>query len=73
MKITYDPEADAMYIYLQGNPDEKVEHTEELGDGIAIDYGEGDTVMGVEILDASIRLGFRRGRPEISLEQLGVS
>lgn len=30
MKITYDAEADAMYIYLQGKPGEKVDRTEEL-------------------------------------------
>ena len=32
MKITYDAEADAMYIYLQGKPGEAVDHTEVLGE-----------------------------------------
>ena len=36
MKITYDAEADAMYIYLQGKPGQLVDHTQELGDGIAL-------------------------------------
>jgi len=70
MKITYDAEADAMYIYLQGKPGEKVSRTQELGDGIAIDYGPGGAVFGIEILDASHRLGFPRGCPEVSLEQM---
>lgn len=70
MKITYDAEADAIYIYLQGKPGERVDHTEELGDGIAVDYGQGDSVFGIEILDASKKLGFPRGSPEVSLEQM---
>ena len=70
MKITYDAEADAMYIYLQGKPGEAVDHTEVLGGGIAVDYGPGGVVLGVEILDASGKLGFPRGCPEVSLEQM---
>lgn len=70
MKITYDAEADAMYIYLQGQPGDKVHRTEELGGGIAVDYGPGGTVFGIEILDASEKLRFPRGCPEVSLEQM---
>ena len=70
MKITYDAEADAMYIYLEGRPGEAVNRTQELGDGIAVDYTGADGIYGIEILDASKRLGFTRGCPEVSLEQL---
>lgn len=70
MKITYDAEADAMYIYLQGTPGDTVDHTEVIGDGIAVDYGPGDAVFGIEILHASETLRFPRGCPEISLEQM---
>ena len=70
MKITYDAEADAMYIYLQGKPGEKADHTEELGEGIAVDYGPEGAVFGIEILDASEKLRFPRGCPEVSLEQM---
>ena len=70
MKITYDAEVDAMYIYLEGKPGETVDHTQELGDGIALDYTAAEGVFGIEILDASRRLGFPRGCPEVSLEQL---
>ena len=70
MKITYDADADALYIYLQGKPGEQVSRTEELEDGIAVDYGPGGAVFGIEILDASKKLGFPRGCPEVSLEQM---
>jgi uncharacterized protein YuzE len=70
MKITYDAEADAMYIYLQGTPGDTVHHTEVIGGGIAVDYGPGGTVFGIEILNASETLHFPRGCPEVSLEQM---
>jgi uncharacterized protein YuzE len=70
MRITYDAEADALYIYLQGKPGQVVDRTQELGNGIAVDYTSGDEVFGIEILDASERLGYARGCPEVSLEQL---
>ena len=70
MKITYDAEADAMYIYLEGKPGQVVNRTQELGEGIAVDYTSVDGIYGIEILDASKRLGFTRGCPEVALEQL---
>jgi uncharacterized protein YuzE len=70
MKITYDAEADAMYIYLEGKPGQVVNRTQELGSGIAVDYTSADGIYGIEILAASERLGFTRGCPEVSLEQL---
>jgi len=33
MRITYDAEADAPYIYLQGKPGQAVDRTQELGNG----------------------------------------
>ena len=53
MKVTYDAEADAMYIYLEGKPGEVANRTQELGDGIAVDYTIGGGIYGIEILDAS--------------------
>ena len=70
MKITYDAEADAMYIYLEGKPGQVVNRTQELREGIAVDYTSADGIYGIEILDASKRLGFTRGCPEVALEQL---
>ncbi|MDP2628016.1 MAG: DUF2283 domain-containing protein [Candidatus Rokubacteria bacterium] len=70
MRIRYDPEVDAMYVYIQGAPGEKVNHTQELEDGFAVDFRADGSVFGIEILDASKRLGFPRGCPEVSLEQI---
>ncbi len=70
MKITYDAEADAMYIYLQGKPGDTVDRTAVLTGGVAVDYGPGGAIFGIEILDASKKLGFPRGCPEVSLEQM---
>ena len=50
MRITYDAEADAMYIYLQGKAGQAVNHTRELGDGIAVDYTSADGIYGIEVL-----------------------
>lgn len=50
MKVTYDKKADAMYIYLV--PGKKSTRTEEVGDGLLVDYS-GKKVIGIEILDAS--------------------
>ena len=56
MKITYDPEADALYIQLRqiapGEADNR-----ELGGGIVADYGPDGLLSGLEILDASLLLG----------------
>ncbi len=50
MKVTYDKKADAMYIYLV--PGKKSTRTEEVGEGLLVDYS-GKKVIGIEILDAS--------------------
>ncbi len=50
MKVTYDPEADAMYITLRDAP---VDNTDELQDGIMADYDAAGHIIGLEILDAS--------------------
>jgi uncharacterized protein YuzE len=47
--ITYDPEADAVYIYLSRA---KVDHTEEAGPFI-YDLDANGRVRGIEILSAS--------------------
>lgn len=53
MKISYDPKADAAYIYfIKGK---KSTRTEEVGDGLLVDY-HGDDLIGIEILDASKKL-----------------
>lgn len=67
MKISYDPEADAMYIEL--NPDIKQVKTIQLSESIALDFGKGEILAGIEILDAKELIG--NGQiPPVILENL---
>jgi uncharacterized protein YuzE len=54
MQIEYSSDIDALYVYLQ-----KVDVvcTIEPRTGIAVDYDASGEVVGVEILDASVRFG----------------
>ena len=52
VKITYDREVDALYIRLRKTSVE----TEQVGEGIALDYDEEDQITGIEILNAGKRL-----------------
>lgn len=53
MKISYDPKADAAYIYFLNN--KKSTRTEEISEGLLVDY-HGDELVGIEILNASKKL-----------------
>jgi uncharacterized protein YuzE len=50
MKIEYDREVDALYIYLQ---QKEVAKTVELTDGVNIDLDERGKLIGIEIIDAT--------------------
>ena len=54
MQIEYSPDIDALYVYLKTVD---VACTVEPNDGIAVDYDASGKVVGVEILDASMRFG----------------
>ena len=49
MKITYDPEADAVYIRFKRT----TVTTEHWADGVAADFDADGHLAGIEILDAS--------------------
>lgn len=66
MKLTHDPESDAVYITLKGHG---VDHTVRLGVDIAIDYGPDGEIHGIEILAASKHLGITSENPEVILER----
>jgi len=53
MKITYDPEVDALYIRFR----ETTVTTAHLAEGIAADYDADGRLAGIEVLDAVRRLG----------------
>jgi uncharacterized protein YuzE len=70
MRITYDPEADAMYITLKGHG---VDHTVRVGADLAIDYGADGEVHGIEILSASRHVGIRPDQPSVELDGVLVA
>jgi len=53
MKITYDKQADAIYLQFQEG---KFSRNKEVDEGIILDIGKGNKILGIEILDASKRL-----------------
>ncbi len=52
MNVTYDPKADAMYIYFS---DKKSTKTLELRDDLLVDYA-GEEMIGIEVLDISAKV-----------------
>ncbi|MBC7251538.1 MAG: DUF2283 domain-containing protein [Anaerolineae bacterium] len=70
MKISYDPEVDALTIRLV---EERVEcETIRINDQVAMDIGPGERVVAIEILDAS-ELVPRLTDVGIQLERLPVA
>ena len=53
MKITYDPEADALYIALRDVP---AADGVDIEEGVSVDLDDKGHIVGIEILDASERL-----------------
>lgn len=67
MKISYDPKADAAYIYFIKN--KKSTRTEEVGEGLLVDYN-GDDLIGIEILGVSEKLPKEELKTITSLERI---
>ncbi|RMG50534.1 MAG: DUF2283 domain-containing protein [Acidobacteria bacterium] len=53
MKVTYNVQADALYIQLREG---KFVRNREVAEGIIFDMGEGEILLGMEILGASSHL-----------------
>ena len=53
MKTTYDPDADALYIRFADLP---VADSEEVSDGVVLDFDAEGKIVGFELLDASKHL-----------------
>ncbi len=67
MKISYDKEADALYIsLLEGDYQCRAVR---LTDDIALDFAEGEKLVGIEVLGAS-RLFERPEAPTVKLKDL---
>ena len=54
MKVRYDPDVDILSILLS---EADVEESDESKPGVILDYDKSGNVVGVEILDASKRMG----------------
>ena len=52
MRIEYDREADALYIWIA---EARAARTEELGGGVNLDYDEGGRLLGIEVIGVSER------------------
>ncbi len=62
MKMNYDPKADALYIRLRKA---KIQESDELADGIIVDYDAAGKPVGIEFLEAAKLFG---GRRELQVE-----
>ncbi len=68
MRITYDPEVDALYIRLSDEPVEVT--TQRLSEEVAINYAPDGGIIGIEILDASEYISGLKMERKIALENL---
>lgn len=69
MRITYDPEVDALYIRFE----ETTVTTKHLAEGIAADYDSRGKLAGIEILDAIKRFSDKETLKKVTLEEIGLS
>lgn len=67
MKISYDPEVDALSIIFR----ETTSTTKNLGEGIAADYDKNGQLAGIEILGAIERFGGPETLRHILIEGIG--
>jgi len=50
MKVIYDPQTDSLTIILRDAP---VKESDEIRDGLIVDYGDDGRIVAIEMLDAS--------------------
>ncbi|MBS3907269.1 MAG: DUF2283 domain-containing protein [Syntrophaceae bacterium] len=61
MNIVYNDKIDLLYIRLDDKRQEVINR--RVSEDIVLDIGEGDRIVGIEILDASKRLNLERLLP----------
>jgi len=69
MQILYNVKTDLLYLRLDDRKQQVINR--RLSEDIVLDIGEGDRIVGIEILDASKHLNLERLLPveyEVSLE-----
>jgi len=75
VRITYDREADALYIAFGDGPatvGQPQGYVQEVAEGIALDWDGEGRLLGIEILDASKRLADPEALRRFALEALPV-
>lgn len=68
MKIEYSKDTDALYIHLRDVP---VAESRDVEEGVTLDFDANGHIVGVEVLDASERLGLSN-LVNVSIENLPV-
>jgi len=63
MRTSYDPEADAMFVWFGPEGVKSVE-TEEVAPGILLDYDDNGEVIGIEVLDVGRRMAKQKAAAE---------
>ena len=58
MKVTYDTEVDVLRILFRDAP---IEESDEDKPGVILDYDKDGNVVGMEVLNASLRIENPRG------------
>jgi uncharacterized protein YuzE len=56
MKVTYDKEVDAAYIYLDETVESKSERTKQIKEDIILDFDKKGQLIGIEVLNAKKQL-----------------
>jgi len=57
MQIVYDAKTDLLYIRLDDQKQDVI--NKRISEDIVLDLGQGDRIIGIEILDASKRLNLK--------------
>ena len=68
MKISYDPEVDAMSITFR----ETTVTSQRVAEGVALDFDAEGHLAGIEILDAVRRFGSTDTLRRVTLENVGL-
>jgi len=69
VKITYDPEVDALYIRFR----ETTVTSKHLDEGITADYDDAGRLAGLEVLDAAKRVGGKKAFRQVTLEYFSIA
>lgn len=58
MKVIFDPETNTLSIILR---DEKISESDEIREGVIIDYSKDGKIVSIEIMDASEQIAEPQG------------